>query len=240
MSFRDLFAFQPSFSLNDLIDSDDFPCNFYTSRPLEAIIESLPPGCEGALIDFPGAYRTIPNVPDERPSQTVRIDFPDGSIEPWVDMNGNFGLASAGGAWGHVADAIVFILRTALWCMVLNWVDDFVFIRQPFESTEMARAMRLRLPGLLDSSDRPPLAPTSSISSQPPSLAQGPYLLHLFAFTPFDVRRIISNLGLSLSESKTMDFAAFVRYVGFLWFLRQMRVEVPEDKVSKYIDYLVD
>ena len=53
----------------------------------------------------------------------------DGLIH--LDLMLNFGKRPAPGIWGHVADAMAWILKYRGIEALLKWVDDFVFFRYP-------------------------------------------------------------------------------------------------------------
>ncbi|KAJ3824923.1 hypothetical protein F5880DRAFT_1463498, partial [Lentinula raphanica] len=48
-----------------------------------------------------------------------------------LDFMLNFGVRSAPGIWGHVADAMAWILKHKGVQALLKWVDDFAFFRFP-------------------------------------------------------------------------------------------------------------
>ncbi|KAJ3830917.1 hypothetical protein F5878DRAFT_517069, partial [Lentinula raphanica] len=48
-----------------------------------------------------------------------------------LDLALNFGVRSAPGVWGRVADVMAWILKYKGVEALLKWVDDFVFFRYP-------------------------------------------------------------------------------------------------------------
>ncbi|GAW03118.1 reverse transcriptase ribonuclease [Lentinula edodes] len=113
-------------SINSLIDSDDFPCDWGTFANCYLLVADAPEGTQVAIFDVDAAFRNIPIHPSVRHLVCL---FLDGLIH--LDLMLNFGECSAPGIWGHVADAMVKILLHRGVEALLKWVDDFIFFRYP-------------------------------------------------------------------------------------------------------------
>lgn len=85
-------------------------------------------GAQAATLDIEGAYRTVPIQPNHK--AYVIVEF-EGLF--YMDHNVPFGLASAAGLQGEVADATVDIWRHLGVGPVKKWVDDFDVFRFPVE-----------------------------------------------------------------------------------------------------------
>jgi hypothetical protein len=85
-----------------------------------------PPGTEAATLDIKAAYRTVPVWPPHKQFLVVAVgdDF-------FIDHVFPFGLSTAGGVQGHVADATVDILSSKDLGPIKKWVDDHTFFRFP-------------------------------------------------------------------------------------------------------------
>lgn len=94
-------------SINASIDSDFFPCTWGTFTATSLLISCLPPGSQMAVRDIHEAYRTIPLVPDQWPGTVIQIAEDDQFA---INLSNCFGLSSAGGVWGELADALCDIM----------------------------------------------------------------------------------------------------------------------------------
>lgn len=85
---------------------------------------TAPPGTEAATLDIEAAYRTVPVWPPHKCFLVVAVgdDF-------FVDHVFPFGLTTAGGVQGNVADATVDILHNLELGPIKKWVDDHTFFR---------------------------------------------------------------------------------------------------------------
>lgn len=90
---------------------------------------NAPPGAQAATLDIEGAYRTVPLKPDHKRYLVV---FFEGFY--YLDHNVPFGLASASGLQGEVADATIDILKHLWIDPAVKWVDDFTIFRFPVPS----------------------------------------------------------------------------------------------------------
>ena len=89
-------------SINSHINCDDFPCTWGTFSTVALLIARLPPGSQASIRDVAEAYRTIPVKPNQWPGLVIRLQADDQFA---VNVCNNFGLTSAGGVYGTLADA---------------------------------------------------------------------------------------------------------------------------------------
>ena len=87
---------------------------------------NAPLGAQAATLDVEGAYCTIPIKPDHKRYLIVHFDnlF-------YIDHDIPFGLASASGLQGEVADATIDIWKHLDISPAVKWVDDFSVFRFP-------------------------------------------------------------------------------------------------------------
>ncbi|KAE8238183.1 hypothetical protein A4X06_0g8954 [Tilletia controversa] len=91
----------------------------------------MPPGSLAAMADASEAFRVVGAAKDQWPGLVILA--PSG----WfiIDTRLPFGLASATGVWGSVADATLAIIHahfdTEVGLRAVKWVDDFVFMKPP-------------------------------------------------------------------------------------------------------------
>lgn len=112
-------------SINCAIDSDMYPCTWGTFSAFCLTVWRLPPGAQGAVRDVAEAYRTIGVVSSQWAGLVVRIN----SELLAIDTAPCFGLASAAGVYGSIADAGADLFRASGIGPLSKWVDDHVFIR---------------------------------------------------------------------------------------------------------------
>lgn len=97
---------------------------FISSNSYGTQVASAPPGTQAATLDIEAAYRTVPVWPQHKRFLVVEVDG-----EFYIDHVFPFGLATAGGVQGHVADASVDILHSLELGPIKKWVDDHTFFR---------------------------------------------------------------------------------------------------------------
>lgn len=114
------------FSVNHRIDSHQFPCTWGTFATLCNLIWHLPPGTQASIRDVAEAYRTIPMAPDQWPGLVVKLREENTFA---INTNNNFGLTSAGGVYGSLADAGANLFRAEGIGPLSKWVDDHIFFR---------------------------------------------------------------------------------------------------------------
>ncbi|PPQ90028.1 hypothetical protein CVT25_000800 [Psilocybe cyanescens] len=121
LSFKD----DQGISVNDLIDSDEFPTRWGGARDVEHIIACAPLGTQAATLNIESAFCTIPVLPEHKNFTVVECDgF-------WIDHVCPFGCLSSGGNQGEIADAIVDILEHKGIGPIKKWVDNFDVFRYP-------------------------------------------------------------------------------------------------------------
>ena len=89
-----------------------------------AIIWHLPEGSQASIHDVAEAYRTIPILLAQWPGLVVKLREPDQFA---INTNENFGLTSAGGIHGSVADAGIDLCRAMGLGPLSKWVEDHIF-----------------------------------------------------------------------------------------------------------------
>lgn len=89
-------------------------------------VMNAPPGAQAGTLDVVGAYRTVPTKPDHKRYTVIHFE---GFF--YIDHNVPFGVASAHGLQGEIADATVDIWRGLGVKPVVKWVDDFNPFRFP-------------------------------------------------------------------------------------------------------------
>ena len=104
--------FPDTMSVNAHIDSDDFPCTWGTFTTVTLIIAHLPPGSQASVHDMAEAYCTIPAKPDQWPGLIIHLRVDDQFA---INVCNNFGLTSAGGIYGMVADVELTCSRDREW-----------------------------------------------------------------------------------------------------------------------------
>ena len=117
-----------SSSINSHIDSEDFPCTWGTFTTVALLIARLPPSAQASVRNVAEAYRTIPASPSQWPGLIIRLQADDQFA---VNVCNNFGLSSAGGVYGMVADAGADVFRGNGISPLSKWVDDHIFFRVP-------------------------------------------------------------------------------------------------------------
>ena len=115
-------------SINSHIDSDNFPCTWGTFATVAIIIAQLPPGSQASVCNVAEAYRTIHALPTQWLGLVIHLQAKDQFV---VNTCNNFGLSSAGGVYGMVADAGADIFWKQGMGPLMKWVDDHIFFRIP-------------------------------------------------------------------------------------------------------------
>lgn len=221
----------PNASINSSIDSNDFPCTWGTFDTICTIIRSLPPGSQAATRDVAEAYRTIPLHSSQWPAAVVRL--PDGDL--CIDTCISFGMGPSAGTYGHVADAGVDLLRAEGLGPLAKWVDDHLFFRILREFMEEYNRLRkevhvaLATGGSRQSEDcRFQLRDLSQ--SSPRAIID-----EKFTFAFADIDRVSQPLGIPWEPSKDTAFAYEALFLGLLWGLPKLSVELSPAKKGKYL-----
>ena len=116
-------------SLNSEIDTSTLSWDRGTFQDISTIVIDAPPHTQAATLDVDAAFCRCPIRPSQQPNFV--ISFEDLC---YIDHVAPFGTASAGFAFGCVADAMMAIMRARNIGPAKNWVDDFVFFRSPTTS----------------------------------------------------------------------------------------------------------
>ena len=106
-------------NLRVLTDADDYPCTYGTFNTICLVISRLPPGSQVSIRDVAEAYQTIPVKPSQWPGLVVRLQENDQFA---INTSNNFGLTSAGGVYGNLADAGADLFRANGMGPVSKWV----------------------------------------------------------------------------------------------------------------------
>ena len=240
-------------SINAKIDSDDFPCTWGTFLTVYLLVARLPPGSQASVRDVAEAYRTIPAAPSQWPGLVIRMQTEDSFA---VNICNNFGLASAGGVYGMVADAGADIFRNSGIGPLAKWVDDHIFFRIPREHLPEYNSLRERWRqdiraqgarrqtggrlwyGGRDLPEGPPEEFDEDCSTSLVDMADSsprPANDHAFSYADADIEKISAHLGIRWEPSKFVPFGTEVPYLGFRWDIRERRVHLLEEKKAKYL-----
>ena len=231
-----------------MLDSDTFPCTWGTFATICTIIDTLPPGSQGACRDIAEAYRTIPLAPDQWPGIVVQLDKPG---EFAINKCNSFGSATAGGLFGLFADALADICRAEGIGPTSKWVDDQVFFRilqGHMDEYNRARANlqkaitenggwrqrggRLwtgRGPGTdgrVEEFDEDMSFPLRNLAN-----GRG----HNYTYDLSDIDRISDELGIPWEHSKDVDFSSSFPFIGFIWDIDEKTVSLHPEKKTKYL-----
>ena len=114
-------------SLNSEIDTSNLSCDWGTFQEIASIVRDAPENTQAATLDVDAAFRHCPIKPSQQCNFVIHFDD-----LCYIDHIAPFGTASAGFAFGRVADAMMAILRARGIGPARNWVDDFVFFRSPY------------------------------------------------------------------------------------------------------------
>jgi hypothetical protein len=240
-------------SINSCIDCDDFPCTWGTFATVALLIARLPYGAQASVHDVAEAYRMIPALPSQWPGLVMRLEADDQFA---VNVCNNFGLTSAGGVYGMVADAGADIFWGRGMGPVAKWVDDHIFFRVPWVHLSSCNAQRAQwqqeiqshggrrregsrlwyggkcLPdGSTEEFDEDcstRLRNYAGASPRSPDDQQ-------FSYADTDIDELSSRLGIKWQTSKSVPFVAEVPYLGFRWDLHTRTVHLPEEKKAKYL-----
>ena len=241
-------------SINYTIDPDVYPCTWGTFATICFTIFNLPPGSQASIRDVAEAYRTIPVVPEQWPGLVVKLR---GQDEYCINTNDNFGLASAGGIYGEVADAGADIFRAQGIGPLSKWVDDHIFFRVPCKYINSYNAKRsfwkaviAENGGQSQSGSRlwyhgeamPDDLPAefdedaSCVLKNCGSCSFHPNEDSYFSYCDADIDVLSGQLGIPWEPSKTVPFSHVVPFLGFRWNLQDKTVEVTKEKKEKYKD----
>ena len=233
-------------SINSAIDANNFPCTWGTFNTVAFIISNLPPGSQASIRDVAEAYRTIPVKASQWPGLVIRLQ---GTDQFAINTCNNFGLTSAGGMYGELADAGADIFRKEGIGPISKWVDDHIFFRIQKQYLTEYNGMREQWhqnilitggrrqdgsriwfcgkameDGRLEEFDEDNSVPFQDLS---PTTQ--------YTYDDSDIDRISHHLGIPWEISKTIPFGAVVPYLGLTWDLDEKTVAIPDAKKKKYL-----
>ena len=239
-------------SINSHISSEEFPCTWGTFDTVALLIARLPPGSQASVRDVAEAYRTIPASPSQWPGLVIRLQSEDQFA---VNVCNNFGLTSAGGVYGMLADAGADIFRGHGIGPLAKWVDDHIFFRIPrkhlpaYNDSRAQWGLEIRLQGghqqeggrlWYKGKNLPDDAPEEFIedcSTPLRDLAErtprSPDDQH-FTYADADIDALSQRLGIRWEPSKAVPFGSEIPYLGLLWNLQTRTVCLLEKKRTKY------
>ena len=245
-------------SINAHINCDDFPCTWGTFSTVALLIARLPPGSQASIRDVAEAYRTIPIKPSQLPGLVIKLQDEDQFA---VNTCNNFGLTSAGGVYGSLADAGADIFRGKGIGPLAKWVDDHIFLRVPrthllsynAQQAEWCHEIQAHggrrqegsrlwyggktLPsGPAEEFDEDCSTPLQDLSNCSPRSPED----REFAYADADIDRISARLGIEWQASKSVPFGTEVPYLGFRWNLLSQKVYLPNEKKSKYLNAITE
>ena len=244
---------QKATSINARIDSQDFPCTWGTFGVVSLLIARLPPGSQASVHDVAEAYRTIPAKPSQWPGLVIRLR---GEDQFAINTCNNFGLTSAGGVYGMVADAGADVFRGNGIGPVAKWVDDHIFFRVPREHLPSYNARRAQWSHEITQQggrrqeggrlwyegkilpDGSPEQFDEDCSASFQDLAESSHRNpedQAFAYADEDIDALSNHLGIRWESSKAVPFGPEVPYLGFLWNLDARTVCLLEGKRIKYV-----
>ena len=240
-------------SINSHIDGDYFPCTWGTFATVALLFSRLPPGSQASVRDVAEAYRTIPALPAQWLGLVIRLQANDQFA---VNVCNNFGLTSAGGVYGMVADAGADIFRAHGIGPLAKWVDDHIFFRLPHTHLPAYNAKRAEwhqeiqtqggrrqdgsrlwyggdaLPnGTAQEFDEDCSATLRDLANTSPRAAED----QQFTYADADINKLSVRLGIRWEASKSVPFGTEVPYLGFRWNLDTRVVHLLEEKKAKYL-----
>ena len=237
-------------SINSSIDANNFPCTWGTFNTVAFIISNLPPGSQASVRDVAEAYRTIPIKASQWPGLVIRLRGQDRFA---INTSNNFGLTSAGGIYGELADAGTDVFRREGIGPLSKWVDDHIFFRikkqylteynnlranwhQAIISNGGRRQEGSRIwfcgntmeDGRLEEFDEDNSSPLQDLSSRSSPSSQ-------YTYNDSDIDLISDHLGIPWEASKTIPFGPVAPYLGLNWDLDAKIVALPDAKKQKYL-----
>ena len=238
-------------SINSTIDITNFPCTWGTFLTVALLISHLPPGSQASVRDTAEAYRGIPIKPSQWTGLVVRLQGKDNFA---INTSNNFGLTSAGGCYGLLADAGTDIIRCEGIGPLSKWVDDHIFFRIKKEYLANYNAHRQRQhllitqnggrqligsriwyrgdtmeDGRAEEFDEDNSAPLRDFSANAHNALDA-----TFSYSDVDIDRISTDLGIPWESSKTIPFTTVIPYLGLSWDLEAKTVALSDTKKEKY------
>ena len=240
-------------SINSNINADDYPCTWGTFEAISLVISRLPPGSQASVRDVAAAYRTIPAHQTQWPGLVVRLKGEDSYA---INTHNNFGLTSAGGVYGHLADAGADIFRANGIGPLSKWVDDHIFFRVRCAALDPYNADRARWKQEIKDQGRRvhvgsriwfrgKVMPNgkheefdedcSAFLRNLPKATEYASMGHEYSYCDDDIDSISDLLGIKWEPAKTIPFGFSIPYLGFTWDLSHCTVTVPDRKKHKYM-----
>jgi hypothetical protein len=240
-------------SINSGIDADNYPCTWGTFDVVCLAISRLPPGSQASVRDVATAYRTVPANYTQWPGLVIRLEGDDNFA---INTNNNFGLTSAGGVYGLVADAGADIFRANGIGPVSKWVDDHIFFRVPRTHLKSYNSSRAEWQREIEANGgqvrsgsriwyRGKVMPDGTheqfdedCSTRVRDFALGTTCARKdceYAYNDSDIDSLSDGLGIVWEISKTVPFGFSFPYLGFSWDLRDLSVTLPDPKKHKYL-----
>ena len=245
-------------SINSYIDSNSFPCTWGTFTTVALIIAHLPPGSQVSVQDVAEAYRMIPAMPTQWPGLIIRLQVND---QFTVNLCNSFGLASAGGVYGMVADAGADIFWGQGMGLLAKWVDDHIFFRVPRAHLSAYNTQRAKwhceieahgghrqdggclwyggkdLPNdSTEEFDEDCTMQLQDLANVSPCSAAD----WEFAYANININSLSDHLGIKWETSKSIPFGEEVTYLGFQWNLRSQVVYLPDEKKARYLAVIAE
>ena len=202
-------------SINSMIDSSLFQCDWGTFSDCWLIVASAPPGSQAAIFDVEAAHRRSPIAPEDQHLVCVMFTSDD-VTRIYLDHCACFGSSSSNGLFGRPGDAISSIYIHKGVDKLLRWSDDFTFFRFPAVCFLFLNSLPLQL--------TPP-------PSQSPS-SSGPWQ---YCYDDSLIFNVAHDLGWPWAPSKHIPFAFVFPYLGFEWDLSNKTVAIPPKKRTKYL-----
>jgi hypothetical protein len=237
-------------SINSGINAEDYPCTWGTFEVVCLSISRLPPGSQASVRDVATAYRTIPANYTQWPGLVIRLESNASDDNFAINTNNNFGLTSAGGVYGLVADAGADILRANGIGPLSKWVDDHIFFRIPRTHLELYNANRAQWQREIQANGGQ-IRNGSRLWYRGKVMPDGAHeefdedcstRLRIFAsedceyaYKDSDIDSISNGLGIVWETSKTVPFNFSIPYLGFIWDLKDRTVTIPDSKKHKYL-----
>ena len=238
--------------INSQINSNEFPCTWGTFSTVFLLVACLPPGSQASVRDVAEAYRTIPTDPSQWPGLVICLQEDDQFA---VNICNNFGLASASGIYGMVADAGVDLFRSNGVSPLAKWVNNHIFFRILWAHCSEYNKRRSiwqqeilscgghrqcgswlwyggrNLPGgSSEEFDEDCSTILTNLETSPCNEED-----RSFTYADADIDRISSLLGIRWEPSKSVPFGTEVPYLGFCWDLRAHMVHLLKEKRVKYL-----
>ena len=229
-------------SINSYIHSNDFPSFYGTFLTVVLLIRDLPKGSQALTRDVRDAYRTVPLHASQWPGTVLR--GPDDN-QFFINTANCFGLSSAGGVWGQVADTICTLFRLEGLGPVTKWVDDFLFFRIPNSALSQYNKQRRALAPLLSlhqthscSLFLGPILPDGTQSEFDEDFSASFRVFsstEYFTYSEKHLDTFSQYLGLPWKVEKSTNFSSSVLYLGFIWNLDLHSITLPTSKQQKYL-----